>query len=454
MTVNLSSTEADAAGPLPMRSVVRTWWPLAASWMLMSIEGPMMSAVVARLAYPEISLAAWGGVVWPLILVIESPILMLLSASTALSRDWDSYRRLYKFMMWTCGILTGLHALIAFTPLYYVVAVDVIGAPAEIIEPARLGLQIIIPWTWTIGYRRFHQGVMIRFGHSRAVGLGTLIRLSTDALILTIGYLVGTLPGIAVASGTIAAGVTSEAIYVGLRVRPVLRYQVRQVKPVGDPLTLRAFLAFYTPLAMTSALNMLTQPIGSAALSRMPRALDSLAAWSVVSGFVFFLRSLGVAFNEVVIAMLDEPRSTSSLRRFAAILVTLMSAVLLIVVATPLAPFWFGRVSALPPRLTTLSRRALWLALPVPGLTVLQSWYQGAIVHSRRTRGVTESLAAFLLATSAVLWAGVLWSQAAGLYFGLAGLTVGSIAQTAWLWIRSRPAMQAVQQRDRAPSTA
>jgi len=454
MTTNLAPTQASAAGLLPMRSVVRTWWPLAASWMLMAIEGPMMSAVVARLANPAISLAAWGGVIWPLILVIESPILMLLSASTALSKDWDSYRRLYKFMMWTCGILTGLHVLIAFTPLYYVVVVDVIGAPAEIVEPARLGLQIILPWTWTIGYRRFHQGVMIRFGHSRAVGLGTLIRLSTDALMLATGYLVGTIPGIAVASGTIAAGVTSEAIYVGLRVRPVLRYQVRQVEPIEQPLTLVAFLTFYAPLAMTSALNMLTQPMGSAALSRMPRALDSLAAWSVVSGFVFFLRSLGVAFNEVVIALLDEPRSTQSLRRFAIILVAVMSATLLIVVATPLAPFWFGRVSALPPRLVTLSRRALWLALPMPGLTVLQSWYQGAIVHSRRTRGITESLAAFLLTNSAILWAGVLWGQVAGLYVGLAGLTAGSIAQTAWLWIRSRPAMRSVQQGDMAPSAA
>jgi len=131
-----------------------------------------------------------------------------------------------------------------------------------------------------------------------------------------------------------------------------------------------------------------------------------------------------------------------------------MSATLLIVVATPLAPFWFGRVSALPPRLVTLSRRALWLALPMPGLTVLQSWYQGAIVHSRRTRGITESLAAFLLTNSAILWAGVLWGQVAGLYVGLAGLTAGSIAQTAWLWIRSRPAMRSVQQGDMAPSAA
>ena len=67
-----------------MRRVVRTWWPLAASWLLMASEQPVLSAIVARLAEPEINLAAWGGLVFPLALIIESPIIMLLSASTAL----------------------------------------------------------------------------------------------------------------------------------------------------------------------------------------------------------------------------------------------------------------------------------------------------------------------------------------------------------------------------------
>ena len=52
----------------------------------MSIEGPAHSAVVARLEHPEVNLAAWGGIVYPLSLIIESPIVMLLSASTALCK--------------------------------------------------------------------------------------------------------------------------------------------------------------------------------------------------------------------------------------------------------------------------------------------------------------------------------------------------------------------------------
>jgi len=433
-----------------MRRIAQTWWPLAASWLLMGAEMPALSAIVARLAKPEINLAAYGGVVFPLALIIESPIIMLLAASTALSKDWPSYLKLRRFMMRAGALLTLLHVLVAFTPLYYVVVAGVVGVPPEIVEPARVGLMIMTPWTWSIAYRRFHQGVLIRFGHSRAVGIGSLLRLCTDGLVLTIGYLMGSIPGIVVATSAVIAGVIGEAIYVGLCVQPVLRDQLKQAPLVEPPLTFQAFLAFYVPLAMTSLLNLLVQPIGSAALSRMPYALESLAVWPVVSGLIFMLRSLGIAYNEVVVALLDEPRSSYSLRRFAALLAMLTTLLLLVVATTPLARIWFGGVSALTPPLTALAHRGLWIALLIPGMNALQSWYQGAIVHERHTRGITEAVAIFLLTSSVILWAGVAWGQAAGLYISLAAFAVSSLVQTAWLWHRSRPVMQGVQVRDTA----
>jgi hypothetical protein len=450
MTTDRLPIEHSIPAPLPMRRIVHTWWPLALSWLLMAVESPVLSAVMARLAEPEVNLAAFGGVVWPLALIIESPVIMLLSASTALSKDWDSYVRLRRFMVGAGAALTALHALVVFTPLYHSIVVGMIGVPAEIVEPGRLGLAILIPWTWAIAYRRFNQGVLIRFGHSRAVGLGTLVRLSADGLVLATGYRIGTIPGVAVAAGALAAGVVSEAIYAGLRVRPVLRSQVKLAAPVDQPLTFRTFIDFYIPLAMTSALGLLASPLASAALSHMPSALESLAAWPVVSGFVFLLRSLSFAYNEVVITLLDEPRAARSLRSFATFLATLTTILLLIIAATPLATVWFGYISALNPRLATLARRGLWVAALMPGLNALQSWYQGTIVHSRHTRGITEAVAIYLLVSGAVLWAGVVWGQTTGLYVGLAAVGAGMLAQTVWLGRRSRPALRAVEACDTA----
>lgn len=425
---------------LGLGKVVRTWWPLAASWLLMGAEGPAISAIVARLANPEVNLAAYGGVVFPLALVIESPIVMLLAASVALSKDWASYRKVRTYMMAAGAVLTGLHALVAFTPLYYVVVRGLLGAPAEVVEPARIGLQIMLPWTWTIAYRRFNQGILIRFGHSRSVGAGTLVRLSADLAVLTAGLILRTVPGIVVAASAIALGVTSEAIFAGIKVQPVLHNQLAAAEPVEPPLSYRAFFAFYVPLVFTSLLSFLAQPIGSAALSRMPNALSSLATWPVVTGLVFMVRGLGVAFNEVVVALLDEPGARAALRRFTVILITVTSAVLLLLAATPLSGWWFRGVSALPPDLAALAAVALWVALPMPALSTLQSWFQGRLLHSRRTRGISESVVVFLMVSAAVLISGVLWGRTTGLYVGIVGMVLSFAAQTGWLWWRASQA--------------
>lgn len=420
----------DSQPRLTFSHIVRTWWPLAASWLLMGAEMPALSAIIARLDQPEINLAAFGGVVWPLALIIESPVIMLLAGSTALSKDWASYRKVWNYMQAAGVLLTALHLLVALTPLYTVVVRNILGVPEAIIEPARLGLIVMLPWTWAIAYRRFNQGVLIRFGHSKSVGVGTVIRLTSNLAVLLLGLAVRTIPGVVVASAGMAAAVLSEALYVGLRVRPVLRHELTAQPPVKPPLTYGAFFAFYIPLVLTSLLNLLANPIGSAALSRMPQALTSLAVWPVVSGLVFMSRGLGIAFNEVVVALLDQPGARAALRRFTWLLCLGTTAGLALLAATPLSRLWFEGLSALPADLAAMARSGLWVALPMPALTALQSWYQGSLLHGRRTRGITESVVIFLAVDAAVLSGGVIRGGLSGLYVGLAGMVIATLAQT------------------------
>lgn len=433
---------------LPMRKIFSRWYPLAFSWLLMAAELPAISIVVARLDNPEVHLAAYGGLVFQLALIIEAPVIMLLAASTALSKDWDSYRKLRKFMHTTSASITLLHVLIAFTPLYDLIVVSIIQVPAEIVEPGRIGLRIMVPWTWAIAYRRFNQGVLIRFNRSLSVGVGTIIRLSADVLVLAIGLITQAFPGVVVATTAVIAGVVAEAAYAGIAVRPVVKHDLPNAPPVPEPLTVRSFLEFYIPLALTSLLTLLANPIGSAALSRMPEALSSLAAWPVVAGMVFIFRSTGMAFNEVVVALLDEPNAVRSLRRFAALLSAFLTILLLVIIATPLSDLWLRDVSALRPHLVSLAEIALWLALPIPALNVVQSWFQGALVHEKRTRGITEAVVIYLVTNAGLLFIAATWDLTVGIYAGMGAMTISVFAQTLWLWKRSRPAIAQVTRRD------
>jgi hypothetical protein len=429
--------------------VLRTWWPLAASWALMALELPAISAAMARLPQPAINLAAWGGVVFPVALIVEAPVIMLLAASTALSRDRATYRRIRGYMLWMGAGLTALHVLLAFTPLFDLVVVTAIGPPPEIVEAARLGLRLMTPWTWSIAFRRFNQGVLIRFGHSRAVGVGTLIRLTADSTVLLAGLAIGSAPGIVVAGCAVSTGVIAEAVYSAFRLKPVLAAQVPEASATGEVIDRRSFAAFYIPLALTSLLTMLTIPLGSAVVSRLPHPLDSLAAWPALAGLVFLFRSVAMAYNEVVVARLDIAGSYRSLRAFTGQLTAAVTVGLFLIAATPLSVLWFQGASGLPADLAQLGRSALGVAIPLPGLTALQSWFQGALVQSRRTRAVTESIV-LNLATLAILFPAAVALASdprgpardfPGLHVAWAGFSTGSAVQVAWLWWRSRGAL-------------
>ena len=44
--------------PISLKDVFHLWFPLAGSWLLMGIESPIIT-FVARMAFPEITLAPW-----------------------------------------------------------------------------------------------------------------------------------------------------------------------------------------------------------------------------------------------------------------------------------------------------------------------------------------------------------------------------------------------------------
>jgi hypothetical protein len=412
--------------------VLRLWWPLAGSWLLMSAELPLLTAVVARLPEPAINLAAYGGVVFPLALLIESPVIMLLAASTALSRDVASYRTLARYTFALGASLTALHLAVALTPLYDWVVTGLLGAPAAIVAPARLGLLIMTPWTWAIAYRRMNQGVLIRFGRSRTVGVGTLVRLGSVAVMLALGYRLGW-AGIVVATGAVAVGVVAEALFIGRAVRPVVAGPLAAAPPVAPPLARPAFVRFYWPLVLTSLLTLLAQPIGSAGISRLPLSLASLAVWPAVGGLLFMLRSGGMAFNEVVVALVDRPGGAAALRGFAVLLGVGVSLAALAFTVPAVAELWFGRFTGLEPALAALAQGSAWFLIPLAVLTVVQSWYQGLLVSSHRTRGISEAVALYLVVDVALLALAVAQGQMVGLFTALAAMTIAGLVQVAWL---------------------
>jgi hypothetical protein len=265
---------------------------------------------------------------------------------------------------------------------------------------------------------------------------------------LTVGYVTNLLPGIVVAASTATIGALCEAIYITLRVRPILKDRLKTAPRCNERLTLPAIVSFYVPLSMTSIMLYVMRPVLSASISRMPEALASLAALPVVTGILSVLRSIGASYNEVVVALVAQPGSARNLYRFSVSLVAFVSVGLLVVALTPFADFWFTRVSGLGDSLAGLARASLCFCILLPGLSVLQSWFQGTILYGGKTRSISEAVLIYLAISGAVLVGGIAWGKVTGLYVGFVAVSIGEAARTLWLWLRSRAIRERLRQRD------
>jgi hypothetical protein len=291
------------------------------------------------------------------------------------------------------------------------------------------------PWTFMIAWRRLNQGTMIKYGNSRSVAIGTLIRLCSLVIILSIGRWYTNFSGIIIGSLSVAIAVTMEALYASKAVQKILKNTLPQISN-NKPINKFSFIKFYLPLAMTPLMALLIHPAGSAGMSRMPQSLSSLAAWPVVYGLIFLTRSMGFAFNEVVVSFADKPGGFSELKRFAKVLAISTMSILGIIAFTPLGGFWFSNISGLSSNLVELSSLTIMFAILMPGYQVYQSWYGGLLVHSHETRGISEAVMIYVSLALLGLYLGTHFASGPGIYWTINVFVISGLSQTFFLRYR------------------
>lgn len=419
---------------LTQKRIFHYWLPLAASWVLMSIEGPYLNGAMARLNEAERMIAAFG-IAFAISLVIESPVISLLPTSTAQARSRQSYLTLRRFTIHLMIGTTVLHILFGFTPLFDLVVVNWMGIPETLIEPSRLGLQLMILWSGAIAWRRFMQGILIRHGQARFVGQGTIVRLVSATGTATALTLSGKLPGVAVAALSLEAGVLSEALFATFVARKTIAEKFGPDIPQPDiaPLSYQNLVKFHWPLAASNLIFLAARPLVSAALARGLYPEDDLAAWPVLSGLLFLTRAPAIALPEVVIALYDEQENDTPLRTFSARVGVGLVVFLGLISLTPLSNFYFGELIGLPPRLAEIAVTGARLSLLLPLIAAALSHLRGELTAANTTLPITLGMVAELVVMTAILAVG-LFLQLPGIPVAVAAYTFGMGADTLTLY--------------------
>jgi len=163
-------------------------------------------------------------------------------------------------------------------------------------------------------------------------------------------------------------------------------------------------------------------------------SLDSLAVLPVVLSLVFVFRSLGLAYQEVGIALIgDHGEGYLPLRRFATVLGVAVVVALGIIAWTPLADIWFRNVSGLSPELARFAVVPARILVIIPGLTVLLSFQRAMLVNLKATRHITWATTIEVLGVVSVLAVGVLALDLIGVIVAAAALVTGRIGANLYL---------------------
>ncbi len=405
---------------LSNKKIFRFWLPLAATWLMMSLEGPFLAAIIARLVDPKYNLAAYG-VAFSFALIIEAPVIMMMSAATALVKDYNSFKKLRNFNFLISGLITVIMLVILIPSIFEFIAIDLINLTPEVEILTYKAFFVLLPWPGAIGYRRFYQGIMIRNNLTKRVAYGTVIRLLTMSLTALILYNFSQIDGAVIGASALSVGVITEAIASRFMANQLL-IKIKSENHYKEHLSYKEILNFYYPLALTSLIGLGVHPMVTFFIGQSRMSLESLAVLPVINSLVFIFRSLGLSYQEVVITLIgDKGENYKQLVGFAKNLGIILTGLLIIIALTPASGIWFSNISGLSETLTNFVKIPVIIISIMPALTVFISFQRATLVSVKVTSPVT-------LATVIEVAVIILTLFVSIKFFDLTGVTAAMIA--------------------------
>lgn len=417
------------AVPLKTRRILVFWMPLAGTWLMMAVEGPFLAAVIARLPDAAPNLAAYG-VAFAFAIIVESPVIMLMSASTALVNNRDSYLVFRRFTIALSALMTGVMLIIVMPPVFDTLA-SWLNLPVAVASLTHQALILMLPWPGAIGYRRLLQGLLIRHDMTRRVAYGTVVRLVTMCATAFFAAWWLSISGALVGALALSVAVVAEALAVRRMSRRAIRALMDRRKTEGQRLTLSTVVKFYVPLALSSFMAMGVQPMVTFFMGQSRMALESLAVLPVLNGLTFLFRSLGLSFQDASIALLgDHMEQYRPLRNVACTLAIVTSVCLAVIAYSPLSFIWFYDVSGLSIGLTEFAIPPLKILVLLPALSVLLSFQRALLVNARTTKVITSATAIEVSGIAMVLWIAIHYYNTIGVMAAVTAIVLGRICAT------------------------
>lgn len=404
---------------LSLKRLFYLWLPLFLAQLIMTSEGGIYAGMISRSLGATQQLAAFG-VAFEVLMLCESPIFPLLSASNALSGNLRSYRLLQKFSLCLSAFQSLVLVILSLSPICSFICENILSLSSELTGIISQLIFICSPSPMVVACRRFYQGLIISQGKTRLITYGTIIRVLSIVLsgwgLFQFGVTGAVLPAYSMMISLMIEAATirlfaTESL-TRLKTRDAQRHPQGKsysqdevgevVENISQITNLRDLIRFYLPLAITSIVIHMQGPFYAALIARGKDAVTSLAILTILQALMGILSSSGAALMENTIAVWNS-QTDRTLARFTQIVAACNCAVMIIMCIPPVGGYLLQSFMGVDSELARAASLPLFILIAFPFINTLALQARGIVIANKKTRpSVIASFTRFLVTVASL----------------------------------------------------
>ncbi len=372
--------------------------PLAITPFFITTTHSLMNAAIARLQYPELSLAVFT-VVKGITNAVKAPTFMFVQIIVSMVDDRQSFMSASKFVWTVCGLFFIILFIMGYTPVGGWFLRNIIGLEEpEAIEIAYLAMRItcFLPLVETL--RNVHRGLIISHKRTKFSSGATAVRLFAVLIFLGLAVYGQNMPGIIAGALAWTGGIGIEGIMIFLGVLYLFKSPGKAAEklpelPEFSSKKLRLFdiTSFFMPIAIMRFLNSTINPIVQSGIARSPfDATQALAAYGVAFGVMRVIASpIGYLNNCALVYVKNGNKENwKKICRFCLSTGLIASILLVILAITPAGQWILLNIIGVSPEIAEIGRWVLLAFCFFPIIQAQRESYWGLLMNKRQTKSI------------------------------------------------------------------
>ena len=380
------------------KRLLKFFVPLAVTPFFITSIHTLMNAAIARLPYPELSIAVFT-IVKGISNAIKAPTRMFMQISVSMVDSRKSYITASKLVWSLCALFFLFLVIIAYTPFGGWFLFNIMGLrDPDTIRFTLLGLRItcFLPIVETL--RNFHRGLVISHERTRIVTAGTAVRLMAISLFLFLAVRLQLFSGVVTASLAWTLGIGIEALVVTFGVIYYYKSPLKaaDLLPAKNDAVLKIshIMSFFIPLAAMRYLRSFIQPLIQSGIARSQADPTlALAAFGVAYGLMMIIVETMRNLHQCSLVYVKPDRETDleeenwqTVKRFCLATGIILTVISFLMALSPIGYYILRHIIGVSDEVANLGRHVLISLSFLPFIRAVREVYWGQLMNNKTTR--------------------------------------------------------------------